>query len=239
MNLEKILENYGLTERQAKVYLACLEMGSASVQKISVTAGIPRSTVYEVLDFLRGKGFVSTFQKKRTKYFTAEDPQKIIIQAKGSVEMLEESLPRLRAVYKQAGTQPTVRFYQGKEGMKIILEEMLGEANELRSFASEDIFHLFGDWWTKYIQKRIKNKIPVRVIIPESSLAHQRQELGPEQLRTVKIIPKVYEHHGFVLVWKNKVAIFTFKKELMALVIESEEVASVQKSVFEFIWDGC
>ncbi|NQU77956.1 hypothetical protein HQ544_04650 [Candidatus Falkowbacteria bacterium] len=240
MNLEKILENYGLDEKQAKVYLACLEMGSASVQRISEKAGIPRSTTYEILDFLRDKGFVSTFLKKRVKYFSPEDPKKIITRAKGKIESLEKSLPRILAAYRRTAHQPAVRFYQGKQGMKVILDEILEEAIEIKAFTStNDLFALLGDYWPDYLRKRIKKKIPVKVITQESAKARERQELGPQELREVKIIPESYGHHGHVFTWNNKVAIFTFKKDLVALVIESEEVARIQEATFDFMWDAC
>ncbi|PIT86455.1 MAG: hypothetical protein COU33_03055, partial [Candidatus Magasanikbacteria bacterium CG10_big_fil_rev_8_21_14_0_10_43_6] len=39
-NLTTILQNLGLNEKEAKVYLACLELGSATVQEVSDKAGV-------------------------------------------------------------------------------------------------------------------------------------------------------------------------------------------------------
>ena len=62
-NLELELQHIGLNEREAKVYLAALELGPSPVQKIAQRAGIPRATVYLVLDDLRSKGFVTTYDE--------------------------------------------------------------------------------------------------------------------------------------------------------------------------------
>ena len=64
MKIENVLKAYGLNEKQIKVYLACLELGSASVQKISQKSGLIRTTVYEVLETLKQRGFTSSFLKK-------------------------------------------------------------------------------------------------------------------------------------------------------------------------------
>lgn len=239
MNLEKILKNYGLTEKQAKVYLACLELGSASVQKISQKINLARSTCYEVLDSLRQQNLISTYQKKKTKYFSAEDPDKIITMAKEKVEMLAKALPYLEAAYGKAKTRPSVRFYQGEQGMKLILDEVVKEARELLSFGSvDDLWETLGNDWHKFVKKRMKQKIPARVILRESKKARERQKLGPHELREVRIIPANYEHHGTIFVWKNKIAMFSFKTEHMALVIESEILAQSQRTMFNIIWDS-
>ena len=121
MNLSNVLKTYGLNEKQAKIYLTCLELGSSSVQKISKKAELARSSCYEILESLKKQGLISEFKKKTIRYFSAEDPKKIITQAQEKVILLEKALPQFNAIYKKTGDQPTVRFYKGKEGMKLIL----------------------------------------------------------------------------------------------------------------------
>jgi len=238
MTLEKVLKEYGLNEKQAKVYLACLELGSTSVQKISQKAELARSTCYGVLESLQKQGLVSTFRKKNIKYFNAEEPQRAINIAKQKTEALENALPQLRALYGNSKIRPTARFYQGRAQMQIILEEVLKEAKELLSFASsDDLFAVLSDYFPKFIEQRVKNKIPVRTIITESAMARERKGVEHKIIMQVKIIPAKYRHHGLTFIWNNKVAMFSFKKDLTALVIESEELTKVQRSMFEFMWD--
>jgi len=40
-----------------------------------------------------------------------------------------------------------------------------------------------------------------------------------------------------IYIWKDKLAMFSFKEELVALVIESKELAQVQRSLFQALWD--
>jgi len=237
MNLENILKQCGLSEKQAKVYLACLELDSSSVQKISQKSQLARSTCYEVLESLQQQKFVTTFKKKKIQYFSAEEPEKVIKIAKDRINLLDQALPELRALYGEARIRPTVRFYQGKEGMKIILDEILNEAKELLAFNSvEDLFTVLPEF-PKFVEKRLKKKIPVRVILRESKKARERQRFGPKELRIVKIIPDTYKFHGLIFVWGNKIAHFSFKKDFVALVIESDILAQTQKAMFEAFWD--
>jgi HTH-type transcriptional regulator, sugar sensing transcriptional regulator len=239
MKLDKILINYGLTEKQAKIYLACLELDSAPVQKIALKSALPRTTVYEVLELLKRKSLVSYFLKKKVKYFTAQDPNKLIKIAQNNVDDLKESLPQFNAMFGQSRNKPTTRFYEGKQGMKIILEEILDEAKEIMSFVSaDDLFSELGDDFYKFVEKRFKKKIPVKVLFSQDTpKARERQKLGPSQLRQVKILSGEFEHQGQVLVWGNKIAMFSFTNDYVAVVIESKNLAQVQRAMFNYLWD--
>jgi len=239
MDLEKILENYGLEEKQARVYLACLELGSATAYKLAQKTSLPRSTCYEITRVLQDKALISVFYKNKVKYFAAEDPRKTIDTAKEKIEQFEKALPRFNAVFNVAKEKPKVRFYEGAAGMKTILKEILGEAEELSGFSSsEDLILILGDYWPDFIKQRVKKKIHVRTLLRDSEKARERLVTGPQELRTVKIIPAQYEHHGLTFIWTGKIAMFSFGKETNALVIESKELSQMQKAMFDLIWDS-
>lgn len=238
MKLEQTLKDYGLKEKQIKVYLACLQLGTGPVVKIAQKAGMPRSTVYEILESLRGLNLVATFLKKKVQYFSAEEPEHIIRYAETKVNLLKDVLPQLNAMAGEFRRRPTVRFYQGKEEMRIVLEEMTAEADSVLCFgAPEDLFRELGDYFYKFVERRVKKKISVRLLALDSARARERQARGPKELRTVKILPPNYEFHGNIWIWKNKVAMFSFVGDLVAVVIESHELADMQKALFENLWE--
>ncbi|MFH1292475.1 MAG: helix-turn-helix domain-containing protein [bacterium] len=239
MNLNKLLQNQGLSNKQASVYLACLELGSSSVQKISQKSGLARSTVYEILAVLKRKSLVSSFKKKTVKYFTAQDPEQVMRLAQTNVDALKEAMPQFNAIFGNSQNRPTTRFYQGNQGMRMILEEILNEAKELMSFASvDDLFEELGDYFYKFVEKRIKKKIPVKVLLcVDSPKARERQKLAPMQLRQIKILSGDHQHHGLIYIWGNKIAMFSFVNDQVAVVIESKELAQVQKAMFNYLWE--
>lgn len=238
MNLERVLENYGLTEKQAKIYLACLELGSSSVQKISQKSGIARSTCYEILELLNRLGLVSKFQKKKIIYFNAEAPRQLIRLTQNKARLLEETLPQFDAVYGEARARPTVRFYEGKTGMKLILEEILADSSkEILTFGeAEALFATLDRDFPEFVKSRIKKKILARVILRDSEKARERQRLGSQELREVRIIPASYEYHGSVFIWGRKIAMFSYQPDLIAIVVESEALAKLEKAMFEVMW---
>lgn len=129
MNLEKTLKEFGLKEKQAKVYLACLQVGSGSVLRIAERAELPRSSTELVLKILQQKGLASSYFRKSIKHFSAEDPHTIVALLKERTEMMEEALPKFMAMYRSSEKHPSVRFYEGTRAMKLVLGEILSEAS--------------------------------------------------------------------------------------------------------------
>ena len=66
-NMETIdvLERVGLKGKEASVYLALLELGTASVESIAKKAGTKRPTTYLVLDDLQNRGLVSIVPQQK------------------------------------------------------------------------------------------------------------------------------------------------------------------------------
>lgn len=238
MQIKKVLEQYGLKEMHASIYLSSLELGSASIQKISQKSGFARSTCEAVLESLHEKGFVTTFRKKNVRYFSPEDPKKLINLAKEKVSLLENALPQFGTLYYKGDTSPLSRLYEGENGLRLVLQEILDEAKELLSFGSiDDINDNLGNYFPKFIKERIRRSIPLKTILRDTSLARERQRLGPGELRQVRLMPENNYLSSITFIWNNKIAMCSFKEKKIALVIQSEELASIQKTMFNLIWN--
>src|SRR3989344_3356006 len=238
MQIKNVLKELGLNERHTAIYLACLELGTASIQKISQKSGFARSTCEAVLKSLQIKGLAISFKKRNTRVFSPEDPKKLLLSAKEKVKILEESLPQFSARYFRGNILPTVSLYQGEEGAKRVLQEILEEAKELKSFgAVDDVYAALGEYFKKFTAERIRRSIPLKVILRDTPLARERQRIGPSELREVRLVPEGYNYSSITFVWGSKVAMFSLKEELVTLVIESDEMEKMHTSTFDFIWD--
>lgn len=236
MNLENILKNYGLTQKQAKIYLACLELGSGSVYKIGQKSGLPRSTCYEVLDNLKNIGLVTTFRKKNIQYFNAEDPRALIDKSQNQINLIENALPFFRSRYGNNKSTPSVRLYSGKEQIDLVLNEILNEADRLYAVSSADDLFKELDFFPEFVKRRVSKKIPIQVILKKSPKAKQRQLIGQQELREVRIMPDQFEFQAMMYLWRDKTALLSLTGNLMALVIESKEINQLNQVMFNYMW---
>src|SRR5262245_19671921 len=120
-NLARKLEAVGLSEKQAKVYVAALFLGPAPVQRIAEQSEVNRATTYVILDELAAMGLVSTSVEGKKTVFVAEPPEAIeryltsiekeVVERK---ENLKKSLSDLKDVSRvEVDDAPVVRFFKG------------------------------------------------------------------------------------------------------------------------------
>ncbi len=237
--LIKTLEEYGLKERHAKIYLSLLSIGTGSIQMVSKKCGYARSTCESVLRQLQQKGFVSSFKKKKVCHYNAEDPHQLVDTAEQKAELLRLALPKFIDLYKSHESTPTMRYYEGKAGMRIVLREILDEAKSLICLGSaDDLFQTILKYTENFIAERIKRKIHLRVILKDTPFARQRKSVERENLMQVKITSSKHPITSLMYIWNHKVAMFSLQKDIAALVIDSDELTNMQRSMFETMWEN-
>jgi len=79
------LKSLGLTKYEALVYIALLKIASATASEIHEISGVPRASVYTVIDQLLDKGLVSVSQSA-PKRFAATSPEDAITRLMGPIE---------------------------------------------------------------------------------------------------------------------------------------------------------
>jgi len=249
MDIKQSLEQIGLKQKQIEIYLLLLQMGEAMVQDLSTKTKIKRTTVYSTLDSLVSLGLVIFVDKSFHRYYYAENPKKIAIYFKDKKQDIEnqekrfsEVLPELSGLYNLKATKPKIRYYEGSEGIKQIYKEtlLLKPGSELLGYTTADILHDFlGDDFVKfYLDGRVKAKISAKVIAPKTEMAQIHVQNDRAEMReTILIDAEKFPFTNEINIFGSKVSIISFK-DLMGVVIESADVASTQKAIFELAWLG-
>jgi len=142
------LRKLGLKAKEVSVYLAALELGWSPVQKIAQKAGVSRPTAYEVIRGLIKKRLMRQVKRKgvirgEKTFFAAESPDKLLrllrIQ-KREVEEKEREFIRiisaLQSKHYLAG-QSEIRTYEGKEQLKVLLDDFSQSQTEEIIFLSD------------------------------------------------------------------------------------------------------
>ncbi len=125
--IELELRKLGLTEKEARVYLAGLELGPSSVQEIAKIAKIARPTTYEIIKNLEKKGLLAETKQKKKRFFVAQSPERILgllrIQ-KREIEEKEREFIRIIAALeaKYSKEKEGIKIYKGKEGLRALVE---------------------------------------------------------------------------------------------------------------------
>ncbi len=240
MEIKSILEQLKLGGKKADVYLASLELGSATVIEIAKKAGIKRTTCYDILLDLEKESLISETVKGKKRLFIGEDPENIQKRLKEREVLFSEILPQLKSIYNIKGLRPKIRFYEGKEGLKEVYSDTLKYKGEILGFISDAVVHVLGNEWAeKYLKMRVKNRIPIRAIYPATEYflkdftPHDQQQLRISKIIDQKKYPFSIEIniYGF-----QKVALMSAKEET-GIIIEGKEIYNTLKLIFELLWN--
>ena len=123
--IETILQDFGLTTYETKVYLALIELGEATTGEILNKANIHSGKIYQILNSLKKKGFVSEVIKNGVRRYFPTEPNEILDffqDKRKKVDDLEQTfrkiLPELNKRIKSAKEKTHIEIFTGWEGMK-------------------------------------------------------------------------------------------------------------------------
>lgn len=235
--IQNILQQNGLTEKEARVYCACLELGPNIVSEIGKKAGINRVTTYDILDKLIKKGMVNFYNKEGAKYFSPTDPEVVIHEIKRKTSELEKALPYLKSLY---GTtkHPYIQFFEGIDGIKTIYADTLTSTTEILNYAnSREIRIHWPNYDEEYVSQRAQRKIMLHGIAPDDEYGKTVQASDWKYYRETRLVPSdQFTFTNEINVYDDKVAITSFKEELIGMIIESLEIAHTQRDIFKMAW---
>ena len=74
----KLLTELGLTPTETRVYLSSLKSGPTLFRRSPSGAKLSRTATYDVIAALQERGLMSTFDRGKKKFFTAEEPERAV-----------------------------------------------------------------------------------------------------------------------------------------------------------------
>lgn len=235
--LTDILKNIGLTEKEAKIYLAGVITGTAPVSTIAQEAKINRVTTYDILEKLKQKGLVSFFTKKKIKYFTSLDPSTVLEEFERKTNDLRSALPKLQRLTGKT-SHPRVRYFEGLEGIKAIYADTLNSQSEILNFCnSDEIRKIWPNYDEEYVEKRSTKNIFLRGIAPKDSSGIRVHSQDKKYNREIRLLrPELFDFTNEINIYDDKVSIISFKDELIGMIIESQEISNSQRAIFNICW---
>lgn len=244
------LIEFGLSEKEASVYLALLQLESASVHDIAKSAGVNRSSTYVVLESLKKKGLTGISETNKGPKYIPASPDMLYKIAEDSSRKMNESkekirdiLPSLKAIYKDEKHRPNVRVFEGRNGIKNLFEDALSskKGSLMRAFSQHDVWeNIEKNYFTYLKEKRIENGINLKVIFPHHIKTTQdfvaESELK-DRLAEVRFLPKgIQPLSADFRIYEDKIA-FTSSKDEFGIIIENKEIAEAIKFIFDLAWE--
>jgi HTH-type transcriptional regulator, sugar sensing transcriptional regulator len=246
------VEDLGLSQKEARVYVANLMLGPSTVQKIADQADIKRVTTYVVLESLAGLGLVSQSNHGKKTYFTAEDPislrrllEKKEQQVADQKVAFESILPDLRGLESLPADTPNVKFYNSTEGINSLMKVFFA----LQAEAGEEVLYGISnldqvDQFFPEIERNLLNPERLKAGIKSrflytSSKGPVLQRTDDKSLRESKYIPMdKYPLNGDFTILGDTIIMLSLVGKPLGITIKSEEIAKGLTTIFNLAWEA-
>jgi len=205
---ETIIQNlidFGLGEKEAKIYLALLELEIGTMGEASEIAGVNRSSAYVTIETLKEKGLVSVSYDKKIQQYVATPPEALLQSAERLSKRQEdvknkiaEIVPQLKALNKNTKQKPRVIVFEGKQSLFNVSKEII---------SSDD--------------KTVRSTLPTE----------EFSKMGIEKVKIVNF--KLANQNADLIIGGNKTGFFTRGNEDWAVVIENENIAETMSNLFD------
>ncbi|MDP2656559.1 MAG: helix-turn-helix domain-containing protein [bacterium] len=233
-HITSILHSLGFVDSEINTYTASLEHGPGTVIDLTKLTKLSRQATYVAIEILTKRGLMSSVLKGKKKYYVSEDPEKLLAYAERKQQEMKEKIGDLSRVLpelklKARGEHPVVKMFEGKEGIKAILEDIEGskpkrilgitDFDAVKQILTPEDTQPFKD-----AIKRNNTKLEYLAI----------GEPGSASIAHTTKLPAEYPHfNSEILIVDKKIAFITFEGKMNSVIIESDAIAKTLLIVFE------
>lgn len=240
-DIKQVLTKLGLTDPEARVYLAMLKLGEQGMQSIAREARISRTAAYEIVNALQQKGLVSEITRGKKNVFAAEDPEKLEAYFEQRVKDIHVELDTLRRftpelrVMQGGGDKSRVRFFTGEEGLKALYRDVeLVAPRELYELSNIDAVY-------QYLDTRLLTSARMVIDYDRTRVKMLHRGLPRKHSKNVhlrQVTEQVGEFQGDVWIYANRIAFINFVTRLEVVIVDNQIFADTLRVMFMTAWNA-
>lgn len=241
-----LLRKAGLTESQAKIYLALIENGASTPAELVKLTGETRTNTYMLCDKLVRLGLATKTDDKKASYnpthpsaieALAERRRKVLVRNEQEVKA---SLGHLIDYYYTKRDTPGVVTEVGRNAIESVYNNILANKQPLEYLRSpHDSGYMSSEYYREYGAKRAAAGIDTSVLSIATPRVLNRwsseYDAGRRIVERTWLTDKQYNAKVEWSVYGNTVSALTFGEEPIALTIHSKDIAQSFREIFALI----
>lgn len=238
----EVLRGLGLSENEAKVYLACLGLGSTTALKIAKSAEIKRPTVYSVIESLKSKGLISIEVHGFKQRFVVEKPEKLEEVLELKKQQFKKLLPDLQALQNAQGDGGFIKYFEGMEGIRSVYLSMIKDIKPHEDYLvisnAEELLKLDKEFFEDFFRKRAKLNINIRVLVQQNKAGEWLKSYSKNFNSQVKYLPLNTNLKTNLVIIPRRMLIHELTQPITGIVIENKRTIDMQREIFELLWNS-
>jgi len=241
---EKYLQEIGLSDKEATVYLALLQVENSSISDLAKKTKINRTTVYPVLQSLQKKGLASEAQVGKTIHYQAAPPerletfverQKVVLEERSA--RLKDIIPQIKSIAREEGERPVVKIFEGRDGAISAYQEFYdfpkGESKNGHFAINSDLLE---EVFTEKEMERfrvLRTDKDIRTTVVYNRKAGARNFEKSDSTRHLD--STTFPITCDIGIIDDRVVISTLGDKISSILIKSKDVANTLSSLIKFI----
>ena len=236
------LADFGLSEKESRVYFALLPYRDIGSSKIIRATGLHGQFVYDALNRLQELGLAKHVIQNGRKKFSANTPKRIL-------SLLEEKKLSAQSVVRQlqdrfAGAHE--QDFEVLQGINAFVAHQFAMIERVPQNSTIDViagpndryFSMLGEESAadEYEQKRVEKNLSIRYIGSESKEKELLQMEKGRRLWTHKIFPGLSTGLIDIGIWHDSVIFNIYGNPLLSFVLTSKEAADGYREFFSALW---
>jgi len=239
-NIIKTIESLGISNKAAKVYLANLALGEATVLALSKKSKVSRTSIYYTLEELKKRGMITEVERGKKKYIMYVEPEVVIRDTRQKFITLNDVLPQLEEIKFSEKRKPRIEFYFAPAGFKEIWFKVLHSGCKDFNIIT-DAPHFLGYVKEQYIVDEIiaekrKKDIRSKQIIVDSRAARLIATKDNTENRETKFLTPDSAIRYTEIITDTLVAFISPRFDNVMFTIDQKEFAATRRSLFETLW---
>ncbi len=242
--MDQIFTTLGLDKKERGVFLKLLQLGSVPVSLLANRLGLPRTSVYVILERLKALGVVQSFRQKGKTWVHSLPPEELkdlLLEkqrrVQSALEEYEENLPLLMKEESTLRLTPKVEFLEGKKGVIKAYKRVLKEKTFYSYFNPETVKKYASEIFLfipENLEKKSGKAKELLVSCPEAK-EYSAHIKNPNH--EVKILPRGLDFASDVIICENSLYFFSYEKDQVCVVeITNKNLAETQRKMFELLW---
>jgi sugar-specific transcriptional regulator TrmB len=230
--LEENLISLGFTHNQSKVYISLLQLGQTKVGPLLGKTGFHRNIVYRALDDLIGKKLANKIVKRGVSYFSAIDPEPILLEQKRKEDTAKDILKEIKSIQKQSFSE--VMILTGQQGIMDLCEMMIVEGADTYVIgATFNIVSAVGGNLERF-EERVKKKGIKQYALAQAQI---RGKAGLNFVDEVRFLPENFPSSPHVIwVFGQVTAHILWEEPQTIFIIKNQKVAESYRKYFDLLW---
>lgn len=241
LNLKSSLEELGLSDKEALVYLSLLQNNEVSAIRIARDTNLHRQFVYTALLKLTERGLVVKLGTNTRALWRAATPRKLIAIA----EEVEKKAERLSGQLLELMQQKTGREFLVTEGIRAFQTRLL---EVIKNTQPETTILMLCGQWNMYFARigetnhaewekiRLKKGIRFRIIGPRALHIDMKDDSLSRTLTEYRVFPGLEENLVNTVIYPDHLSYEIYSEPHLTFSIKDAAIVASQKLFFEALW---